>query len=141
MPIYEYRCQACGHELDALQKISDAHLTDCPSCEQPNLKRLISAPSFRLKGSGWYETDFKSDKDKQRNLADSGGAGKGDGDGGKGDGGAKSDTAAGDSGKGEAKKDSGDKAKDKSKSESRPSDTKKSTEPVSKAKGSGSEAA
>ena len=71
MPIYEYRCEACGHTLDALQKISDAPLADCPSCAQSALKRLISAPSFRLKGSGWYETDFKSDKDKQRNLAES----------------------------------------------------------------------
>ncbi len=71
MPIYEYRCEACGHTLDALQKISDAPLADCPSCAKSALKRLISAPSFRLKGSGWYETDFKSDKDKKRNLAES----------------------------------------------------------------------
>lgn len=69
MPIYEYRCDACSHELDALQKISDALLTDCPECEANALRRLISKPSFRLKGSGWYETDFKSDKEKQRNLA------------------------------------------------------------------------
>lgn len=67
MPIYEYRCERCSHELDALQKMSDAPLTDCPACEEPGLVKLISAPSFRLKGSGWYETDFK--KDGQRNLA------------------------------------------------------------------------
>ncbi|MEO0614957.1 MAG: zinc ribbon domain-containing protein [Pseudomonadota bacterium] len=72
MPIYEYVCQHCGHELDALQKIADDPLTDCEACGQPALKRKISAPSFRLKGQGWYETDFKSDKDKRRNLADGG---------------------------------------------------------------------
>jgi len=71
MPIYEYRCEECGHELDALQKLSDEPLKDCPECEQPALKRLISAPAFRLKGGGWYETDFKSDKEKKRNLATS----------------------------------------------------------------------
>ena len=69
MPIYEYRCDQCGHELDALQKISDPVLTDCPACGSASLRKLISAPNFRLKGSGWYETDFKGDKDKQRNLA------------------------------------------------------------------------
>ena len=69
MPIYEYRCDACGHELDALQKISDAQLVDCPECDASALRRLISKPSFRLKGSGWYETDFKSDNEKKRNLA------------------------------------------------------------------------
>lgn len=72
MPIYEYVCKSCGHELDALQKMSDDPLTDCPDCGEAALKRKISAPRFRLKGSGWYETDFKSDKDKKRNLADSG---------------------------------------------------------------------
>ena len=71
MPIYEYRCEECGHTLDALQKLSDEPLKDCPECEQPALKRLISAPAFRLKGGGWYETDFKSDKEKKRNLATS----------------------------------------------------------------------
>lgn len=71
MPIYEYKCGACGEQTDALQKISDAPLKDCPSCGAAALKRLISAPSFRLKGGGWYETDFKSDSDKKRNLADS----------------------------------------------------------------------
>ena len=72
MPIYEYRCAACGHELDALQKLSDAPLKKCPECDKQKLLRLMSAPSFRLKGSGWYETDFKSDSDKKRNLVESG---------------------------------------------------------------------
>jgi putative FmdB family regulatory protein len=70
MPIYEYRCNACGHELEKLQRMSDDSLVDCPECAEPALKRLISAVAFRLKGSGWYETDFK--KDNKRNLADSG---------------------------------------------------------------------
>ena len=118
MPIYEYRCGSCGHQLDALQKISDEHLTDCPACGESALRRLVSAPSFRLKGGGWYETDFKNDQDRKRNLADSGdgkpassgegaaaaggdAASKGEGakaDGAKADG-AKSDTAKADSGK------------------------------------------
>ena len=67
MPIYEYACSNCDHRLDALQKISDPPLVDCPECGKPALQRLLSAPSFRLKGKGWYETDFK--KDKQRNIA------------------------------------------------------------------------
>ena len=70
MPIYEYRCDSCGHELEAMQKIADDPLTDCPACSQPALKKKISAVGFRLKGSGWYETDFKTDKKK--NLADGG---------------------------------------------------------------------
>ncbi len=66
MPIYGYGCKHCEHTLDVLQKISDDPLVDCPECGEPQLKRQLSAPRFRLKGSGWYETDFK--KDKQRNL-------------------------------------------------------------------------
>ena len=66
MPIYGYICKHCEHTLDVLQKISDDPLVDCPECGKPQLKRQLSAPRFRLKGSGWYETDFK--KDKQRNL-------------------------------------------------------------------------
>ncbi len=62
MPIYEYACASCGHSLEALQKMSDAKLTDCPECGKPDLKKLISAVGFRLKGSGWYETDFKNSK-------------------------------------------------------------------------------
>ena len=64
MPIYEYQCESCEHELEALQKISDDALKDCPSCKAPNLKKKISAAGFRLKGGGWYETDFKTGKKK-----------------------------------------------------------------------------
>lgn len=67
MPIYEYVCEQCGHGLEALQKLSDSPLSDCPECESAALKKKISASGFRLSGSGWYETDFKSDK--QKNLA------------------------------------------------------------------------
>ena len=79
MPIYEYRCQECGHELEAIRKISDPPLQDCPECGNPSLQKKVSAPSFRLKGGGWYETDFKKSGDRQRNLAgDDGGETKGD---------------------------------------------------------------
>ena len=64
MPIYEYVCGACGNALEALQKISDAPLTDCPECGAASLKKKVSAPAFRLAGSGWYETDFKTGKKK-----------------------------------------------------------------------------
>ena len=68
MPFYEYECSACGHCLEAMQKISDGPLKKCPECSRNTLKRLMSAPVFRLKGGGWYETDFKGDKDSKRNL-------------------------------------------------------------------------
>lgn len=70
MPIYEYQCGACGHHLEALQKIIDPPLKKCPDCGKPRLQRLLSAPMFLLKGSGWYETDFKSDTENKKNLAD-----------------------------------------------------------------------
>lgn len=70
MPIYEYQCQSCHHELEALQRLSDAPLVDCPACGQPLLQKKISAAGFRLKGGGWYETDFKSGSKK--NLAGEG---------------------------------------------------------------------
>jgi putative FmdB family regulatory protein len=66
MPIYGYACSECGHQLDALQKMSDDPLVDCPECGKPGLKRQLSAPRFRLKGGGWYETDFKTGD--KRNL-------------------------------------------------------------------------
>ena len=66
MPTYEYKCSHCSHALEAFQKISDEPLMDCPECGQPTLRRLISASSFRLKGTGWYVTDFK-DRDKPAN--------------------------------------------------------------------------
>ncbi len=64
MPIYEYQCESCGHEMEALQKMSDDALVECPECHAKALKKLISAAGFRLSGSGWYETDFKSGKKK-----------------------------------------------------------------------------
>lgn len=70
MPIYEYVCDACGFEKDVLQKMSDEPLKDCPSCEEVKFRKRISASRFRLAGSGWYETDFKTGKKK--NLADKG---------------------------------------------------------------------
>ncbi len=70
MPFYEYQCKRCGHTLEAMQKVHDAPLKKCPACGKSALERLMSAPVFRLKGSGWYETDFKSDKEGKRNLAD-----------------------------------------------------------------------
>jgi len=69
MPFYEYECSACKHHTEVLQKISDAPLKKCPECGKQSLKRLISAPVFRLKGGGWYETDFKSDGETKRNIA------------------------------------------------------------------------
>ena len=72
MPIYEYECQKCGHTLEALQKFSDKPLRECPECGRHQLKRLVSAPLFRLAGSGWYETDFKSEKERKRNILEKG---------------------------------------------------------------------
>lgn len=69
MPIYEYQCSHCRYYLEIIQKITDAKLRKCPSCGRNTLQKLVSAPVFRLKGSGWYETDFKSDQEKKRNLA------------------------------------------------------------------------
>jgi putative FmdB family regulatory protein len=69
MPIYEYQCAACGHQFETLQKISDAPFSECPDCGKDALKKLISASAFRLKGSGWYETDFKTGNKK--NVAQS----------------------------------------------------------------------
>ena len=69
MPFYEYECASCKFYTEVMQKISDAPLKKCPSCGKSTMKKLISAPVFRLKGGGWYETDFKSDKESKRNLA------------------------------------------------------------------------
>ncbi|GHA11780.1 hypothetical protein GCM10008090_21950 [Arenicella chitinivorans] len=60
MPIYQYRCAECGHSLEALQKMSDPKLTDCPACDAPALTKQVTAAAFKLKGTGWYETDFKN---------------------------------------------------------------------------------
>ncbi len=70
MPFYEYQCKSCGHTLEAMQKVNDAPLKKCPDCGKSQLTRLMSAPVFRLKGGGWYETDFKGDQDNKKNLAD-----------------------------------------------------------------------
>ncbi|KZS22386.1 hypothetical protein BMY_0206 [Wohlfahrtiimonas chitiniclastica] len=72
MPIYQYKCDNCGHEFEALQKISADPLTECPECKAPRLAKQVTAPNFRLKGSGWYETDFKSSNQKNLASQDSG---------------------------------------------------------------------
>ena len=77
MPIYEYQCQACQNQIEALQKISDTPLLDCPQCGEASLKKKVSAAAFRLKGSGWYETDFKTGNKK--NLVGGDGSGEGGG--------------------------------------------------------------
>lgn len=81
MPIYAFACSACGHDFDRLQKLSDADPTTCPACgAEGSIARQLTAPQFRLAGSGWYETDFKKDGDKKRNLAETSGSdGKADG--------------------------------------------------------------
>lgn len=76
MPIYAFQCDACGHEFDRLQKMSDPDPETCPECGAPKIRRQLTAPSFRLSGSGWYETDFKKDGDKKRNLTEKGEAAK-----------------------------------------------------------------
>ena len=94
MPIYEYACVECGHELEALQKMSDAPLTECPACQQESLQKIVSAPGFRLSGSGWYETDFKSKN--RKNLANKESSG---GESGTKESGSKPESAAKDSAK------------------------------------------
>ncbi len=74
MPIYAFECAACGHRFDRLQKLSDADPVICPECGEPHVRRQLTAPQFRLAGGGWYETDFKKDGDKKRNLAGDGSA-------------------------------------------------------------------
>jgi putative FmdB family regulatory protein len=71
MPFYEYQCQACGAQVEVMQKISAAPLKKCSACGKSRLVKLVSAPVFRLKGGGWYETDFKGDKENKRNLVES----------------------------------------------------------------------
>ncbi|ALN62836.1 regulatory, FmdB family domain protein [Lysobacter antibioticus] len=79
MPIYAFQCSACGHAFDRLQKLSDADPTVCPECGAEKVGRQLTAPQFRLAGGGWYETDFKKDGDKKRNLAGEGSSGSGSG--------------------------------------------------------------
>ena len=77
MPIYEYVCATCGQKSDHLMRMSDPDPTECPKCGPATMTRAVSAPQFRLAGGGWYETDFKKDGDKKRNLVESGGGGDG----------------------------------------------------------------
>ncbi len=74
MPFYEYQCEACGHQLEALQKMSDDPLVFCPECNESALKKLISKAAFRLKGTGWYETDFKDNSNKKEEKKSNDGA-------------------------------------------------------------------
>ena len=75
MPIYEFQCDRCRHVFERLQKLSDPDPDICPECGEPAIRKRLTAPAFRLSGSGWYETDFKKDGDKQRNLSEKGDAG------------------------------------------------------------------
>lgn len=77
MPIYEYLCDGCGHEMELIQKMSDDPMKDCPICKESKLKKLISATGFRLKGSGWYETDFKNSKKSSTSSSSSSSCGGG----------------------------------------------------------------
>jgi putative FmdB family regulatory protein len=86
MPIYGFECGSCGHRFDRLQRLSDADPTVCPECGAEQIRRQLTAPQFRLAGGGWYETDFKKDSDKKRNLSE-----KSDAPAAAGDGGGKSD--------------------------------------------------
>jgi putative FmdB family regulatory protein len=70
MPIYEFQCKACGHRFERLQKMSDPDPAVCPTCGEPQVGRMLSAPQFRLAGGGWYETDFKKEGDKKKNLVE-----------------------------------------------------------------------
>ncbi len=102
MPIYAFECASCGHRFERLQRLSDPDPTACPDCGVEQVRRQLTAPSFRLAGAGWYETDFKKDGDKKRNLAE------------KGDAAAKPET------KPEAKPESKPESKSESKSEPKP---------------------
>ncbi len=114
MPIYEYQCQACQKQIEALQKINDAPLIDCPQCGKPALKKQVSAAAFRLKGGGWYETDFKTGNKK--NLVSGGDSAGSDPK--------ASPSSAGESKSGESKPSDG-KTSDSKTTESKSSDSKK----------------
>lgn len=95
MPIYEYLCEKCGHQFETMQKVSEAPLRTCPQCAQESLRKKISAAGFRLKGGGWYETDFKGGRKK--NVAGEQSTGDGASSGGeKGGSSAGADTKSGD---------------------------------------------
>jgi putative FmdB family regulatory protein len=122
MPIYEYRCSACGKELEALQKLSDPPLTACPACHAETLVKLVSAAGFQLKGSGWYATDFKGSGKPaaKKDGGDSAAESKADG---KGEGASESKTEA----KTESKSDSKAESKSDSKTEAKSTTTKPSS--------------
>lgn len=116
MPIYEYACRSCEHQFETIQKVSEPTLTDCPECGGAALKKLLSAPVFRLKGRGWYETDFKTGD--RKNVSDNGESDKGEskaGDNGK--------TNAADSADGTAKKAGDSKTRDTKTTDSKSSTT------------------
>ena len=123
MPFYEYECQSCKFYTEVMQKITDAPLTKCPSCGKKALQKLVSAPVFRLKGSGWYETDFKSDKENKRNLV----------------GGADKDEPKADAPKADAKADAKPDAKGETKPEAK--ESKPEAKPAKEAKAAGGKSA
>jgi putative FmdB family regulatory protein len=132
MPIYEYECSNCKFYVEALQKISEPPMKQCPSCKKQTMKRLVSAPVFRLKGGGWYETDFKSDQEGKRNLAagedaDSGSEPSKDADGDKKDTKADAQPAA------DAKADKSDKSDKSNKSSGKGRPPAKAAKPSAKA--------
>lgn len=118
MPIYAFECEGCGHQFERLQRLADADPTDCPECTAAQVRRQLTAPSFRLAGAGWYETDFKKDGDKKRNLAEKGGSAS--------ESGATKST--------EAKIESKTEAKSEAKSEAKPAAADKKNEPKPAAK-------
>ena len=120
MPIYEFECTTCSTHFDRLQKLSDPDPAACPECGKPTIRRCVTAPSFRLAGSGWYETDFKKDGDKKRNLVDVGEAKKGEDK--------PADSAKADSSKADSSKTAGGKT------ESKPVEKVQAAKPDSKAK-------
>jgi putative FmdB family regulatory protein len=123
MPFYEYECQSCKFYTEVMQKITDAPLTKCPSCGKKALQKLVSAPVFRLKGSGWYETDFKSDKENKRNLV----------------GGADKDEPKADAPKADAKADAKPDTKGETKPEAK--ESKPEAKPAKEAKAAGGKSA
>jgi len=128
MPIYEFECSTCRTRFDRLQKLSDPDPGACPECGEPTIRRCVTAPSFRLAGSGWYETDFKKDGDKKRNLVDKVEAKKSEDK--KPDGG-KSEGGASEGGKSEGGRSEGGKSEG-GKSESKPAEKAQAAKPESK---------
>ena len=118
MPIYEFECTACNAVFDRLQKLSDPDPADCPACGQPRVKRRLTAPAFRLAGSGWYETDFKTDKDNKRNLVET----------------EKAESKADDTGKDGAKAEAKAEAKPEAKAAEKPEKKAPAAKPVKTAK-------